>query len=202
MQPFREGEYKSVPLPIANIDTDRIIPARFLRKPRGTHGNYLFYDMRFGKDGEEKTDFPLNQVKYKNAEALVAAENFGCGSSRESAVWALFEFGFRCIIAPSFGDIFFSNCLKNGILPVKLPTGAVKRAVAELESENAPVLNVSLRSQTINIGTETEFTFNISKFSKQCLISGEEELAITFQKAREMNNFLEKYRKDYPWNIL
>ena len=135
MEPFEPLESTVVPMPESNIDTDQIIPARFLQKPRRDGcGPWLFHDLRYSPTGEENSGFVLNQPRYRAARILVAGDNFGCGSSRENAVWALYDYGFRAVIAPGFGDIFFNNCLKNGLLPVRLPRNVVDDLLLQIRS--------------------------------------------------------------------
>jgi 3-isopropylmalate/(R)-2-methylmalate dehydratase small subunit len=177
MQPFRN--IKSLALPIAqpNVDTDQILPARFLHKPRkGGYAQYLFHDLRSLVD----------RAEYPQPKILVAAENFGCGSSRENAVWALSDFGIRVAIAPSFGDIFFSNCLKNGLLPVVLRADVVAAMLAVTQPQ---VLYVDLFSQTVTIPDGTRYGFDIDLFGKQCLLNGVDELGYTLTLLPQIEEF-------------
>jgi 3-isopropylmalate/(R)-2-methylmalate dehydratase small subunit len=180
MQAFQPIRTTFFPLPQANVDTDQIIPARFLQKPRHEGcGPWLFHDLR------ENAAFVLNRPEYGGARALVAAENFGCGSSRENAVWALYDYGFRIVIAPSFGDIFYSNCLQNGLLPIRLPSADVDRMLAASPSE---AVAVDLESQTVVFGEE-RWTFDINPFAKHCLLNGIDELAYTLSRLDEIVAF-------------
>jgi 3-isopropylmalate/(R)-2-methylmalate dehydratase small subunit len=182
MQPFRN--IKSLALPIArpNVDTDQILPARFLHKPRKDgYAQYLFHDLR------QLIDRP----EYPQPKILIAAENFGCGSSRENAVWALSDFGIRVVIAPSFGDIFYSNCLKNGLLPVTLRADIV---AAILEAPQAQTLYVDLFSQTVTIPDGTRYGFDIDLFAKQCLLNGVDELGYTLTLLPQ----IEEFEKAHP----
>jgi 3-isopropylmalate/(R)-2-methylmalate dehydratase small subunit len=177
MQPFRN--IKSLALPIArpNVDTDQILPARFLHKPRrGGYAQYLFHDLRALVDRPE----------YPQPKILIAAENFGCGSSRENAVWALYDYGFRVVIAPSFGDIFFTNCLKNGMLPVVLRADVV---AGVLTSAQPQALYVDLFSQTVTIPDGTRYGFDIDLFAKQCLLKGVDELGYTLSLLPQIEEF-------------
>jgi 3-isopropylmalate/(R)-2-methylmalate dehydratase small subunit len=180
MQPFQPIRTTFVPMPQANIDTDQIIPARFLQKPRHEGcGPWLFHDLR------ENPAFVLNQPAYREAHALVAAENFGCGSSRENAVWALYDYGFRVVIAASFGDIFYSNCLQNGLLPVRLPKAEVDRLLAASPVET---IAVDLESQMV-LFREDRWTFDINPFAKHCLLNGIDELGYTLSRLDEIVAF-------------
>ncbi|MEP6962506.1 MAG: 3-isopropylmalate dehydratase small subunit [Acidobacteriota bacterium] len=168
----------TVPLSRPNIDTDQILPARFLQKPRsGGFGQYLFHDLRL------KPDFVLNQPVFRDARILVAGENFGCGSSRENAVWALHDYGFRAVIAPSMGDIFTANCLKNGLLPIILPAPVVATILTE-----GQILTVDLESQTVSFAGESH-TFEIDAFVRHCLLHGIDELDYTLSRMPEIEAF-------------
>lgn len=178
MQPFTQVESATVPLAEANVDTDQIIPARFLQKPRnGQLGEFLFHDLR------RDPAFILNHVR--DARILAAAANFGCGSSRENAVWALYDYGFRVVIAPSFGDIFRNNCLKNGLLPVSLPADAV----ASLMAQSTGITKVDLESQTVTLPDATAHSFPIDPFARHCLLNGMEELDYTLSLMEEIAAF-------------
>ena len=173
MQALRTIQTTFVPMAQANIDTDQIIPARFLQKPRREGcGPWLFHDLR------EDPAFVLNQPAYRDARALVAAQNFGCGSSRENAVWALYDYGFRVVIAPSFGDIFYNNCLQNGLLPVRLPHAQVDTLLAASPAE---LIAVDLESQAVQFGEE-QWSFAIDPFAKHCLLGGIDELEYTLSQ--------------------
>jgi 3-isopropylmalate/(R)-2-methylmalate dehydratase small subunit len=178
MQAFQAIRTTFVPMREANIDTDQIIPARFLQKPRsGGCGSWLFHDLR------ENPTFVLNQPEYREAHALVAGENFGCGSSRENAVWALYDYGFRVVIAPSFGDIFYNNCLQNGLLPIRL-TNVEKL----LSASPAETVAVDLESQIVRFGNE-HWNFDINPFAKHCLLNGIDELGYTLSRLDEIVAF-------------
>jgi 3-isopropylmalate/(R)-2-methylmalate dehydratase small subunit len=188
MESFRSFESTLAPMPESNIDTDQVIPARFLMKPRCDGcGPWLFHDLRFSPDGSKKSGFVLNQPRYCDARILAAGDNFGCGSSRENAVWALFDYGFRAVIAPGFGDIFFNNCLKNGLLPVRLS----KDAIDKLVQSGSPV-RVDLESQTVTCET-TQLSFEIDPFAKHCLLNGLDELGYTVSKLGEIVEFEQHY---------
>jgi 3-isopropylmalate/(R)-2-methylmalate dehydratase small subunit len=190
MEPFELLESSVVPMPESNIDTDQIIPARFLQKPRRDGcGPWLFHDLRYSPAGAEDEGFVLNQPRYRTARILVAGDNFGCGSSRENAVWALYDYGFRAVIAPGFGDIFFNNCLKNGLLPVRLPRSAVDRLLA---ADSQEVVKVDLNAQTVSFG-ETHVDFEIDPFARQCLLNGVDELGYTITRMEEILKFERQY---------
>lgn len=184
MQAFQAIQTTFVPIREANIDTDQIIPARFLQKPRRDGcGQWLFHDLR------ENPTFVLNQPEYREARALVAAENFGCGSSRENAVWALYDYGFRVVIAPSFGDIFYNNCLQNGLLPIRLPRANVEKLLAASPAET---IAVDLESQTVRFGEE-QWSFDINSFARHCLLNGIDELGYTLSRLDEIVAFERKH---------
>jgi 3-isopropylmalate/(R)-2-methylmalate dehydratase small subunit len=185
MQRFTTLEAVAMPMTQPNIDTDQIIPARFLQKLRKDgFGQYLFHDLA------ENADFVLNRPAYREARILVAEQNFGCGSSRENAVWALHDRGFRVVIAPSFGDIFFNNCLKNGLLPVVLPQGVVAGLLASLPGQK---LKVDLETQTVRLPGGTVHGFDIDPFAKHCLLNGIDELDYTLSLMQEIAAFERNY---------
>jgi 3-isopropylmalate/(R)-2-methylmalate dehydratase small subunit len=191
MEAIRIVESNVVSMPQSNIDTDQIIPARFLQKPRsdGGCGSWLFYDLRFLADGRENPNFILNQPEGRGASILAAGENFGCGSSRENAVWALYDYGFRAVIAPSFGDIFFNNCLKNGLLPVRLPNSAVEKLLTATREQRA-LVDLSTQKVTFQ---NVEFEFSIDRFARHCLLNGVDELGYTLSRLSEIERFEEQY---------
>jgi 3-isopropylmalate/(R)-2-methylmalate dehydratase small subunit len=192
MEPFESLTAVFVTMPGSNIDTDQIIPARFLQKPRREGcGPWLFHDLRYSSTGAENPAFVLNQTAYRNARVLIAGDNFGCGSSRENAVWALYDYGFRVVIAPGFGDIFYNNCLKNGLLPVRLAQEAIDRLV---ESSRAPTITVDLSAQTVTAG-DSRFEFEIDPFAKHCLLSGIDELGYTLSRLDEIMEFERHYEQ-------
>ena len=190
MEKFQRLDAPALPMGTPNIDTDQIIPARFLRKPRklGYQG-FLFHDLRFNDDGAEKPDFVLNKPPYRQARVLVADRNFGCGSSREHAVYALWDYGFRAVIAPSFGDIFFNNCLKNGLLPIVLPTEDAAALRAYLERWPGSSLIVDLAKQEVTGPNGEVLRFEIDPFRKHCLIEGVDEIDFTLGFDKEIAAF-------------
>lgn len=188
MEPFQPVESHVVSMPDANIDTDQIIPARFLQKPRRDGcDQWLFHDLRFSANGEKKPTFVLNECASHSSKILVAGDNFGCGSSRENAVWALYDYGFRVVIAPSFGEIFFNNSLKNGLLPVRLPWPDIER----LLSINHPV-RVDLATQKLSCGS-LQLAFEVDQFARHCLLNGIDELGYTMSLLEEIANFEQRY---------
>jgi 3-isopropylmalate/(R)-2-methylmalate dehydratase small subunit len=184
MEPFIKLSGVAAPINRVNIDTDQIIPAINLKRIERTgYGQFLFGSWRFKEDGSPDPDFVLNDPKYQNPSILVAGRNFGCGSSREHAPWALEDFGIRCIIAPSFADIFFSNCFQNGLLPVVLPEEQVQQLMEKLEKDPGTRLNVDLDAQRIwDEDEEVVLTFEVDPFRKECLLNGLDEIGLTMQQ--------------------
>ena len=184
MEPFIKLNGVAAPINRVNIDTDQIIPAINLKRIERTgYGQFLFGSWRFKEDGSPDPDFVLNDPKYQNPSILVAGRNFGCGSSREHAPWALEDFGIRCIIAPSFADIFFSNCFQNGLLPVVLPEEQVQQLMEKLEKDPGTRLNVDLDAQRIwDEDEEVVLTFEVDPFRKECLLNGLDEIGLTMQQ--------------------
>ena len=190
MEPFTTLRAPALPYPGVNVDTDQIIPARFLPKPRsGGFGQYLFHDLRFDETGAERSGFVLNHPAYRNARILVAEDNFGCGSSRENAVWAVSDYGIRAVVGPSFGDIFFSNSLKNGLLPVVLPRAAVASILASLRERPGSSIEIDLPAQTLTDPEGRSHGFDIDPFSKHCLVNGIDELDYTLAQMHEIDAF-------------
>jgi 3-isopropylmalate/(R)-2-methylmalate dehydratase small subunit len=195
MQPFTRLTSVAVPLDIVNVDTDRIVPARFLRKPRSAgYENFLFHDLREGK-----ADFPLDRPAYRGAQILVAAQNFGCGSSREAAVWALAGFGLRAWIAPSFGDIFFENSFKNGVLAIVLPIERVAAIREQLEREPGSRLTIDLPSQTVRLADGRVEPFEVDAFRKECLLAGIDEIDLTLRYEADIAAFERRQAAEMPW---
>jgi 3-isopropylmalate dehydratase small subunit len=199
MTPFTHLDGRAAPLAVANIDTDQIIPKQFLKTiEREGLAKGLFYDLRFDGDGNPKPDFVLNQPAYAGSSILVAGDNFGCGSSREHAPWALLDFGIRCVIAPSFADIFFNNCFENGLLPVALPDDQVKALMDEAKGGNHMV-SVDLESQTVISPSGRRFTFEIDAGRKEKMLKGLDAVGETLQHAGDISSFEEKRRMVRPW---
>jgi 3-isopropylmalate/(R)-2-methylmalate dehydratase small subunit len=201
MQAFTTLTAIAAPLPLVNVDTDKIIPARHLKTiKRSGLGVALFETLRYHDDGRERTDFILNREPYRQAKILIAGENFGCGSSREHAPWALLDFGIRCVIAPSFADIFFNNCFKNGVLPVVLPQEQVDLLAREASQAKDPTFTVDLDRQEIRRPTGNEvFTFDVDPFRKHCLLHGLDDVGLTMQKSRKIDAFEAGQRAAQPW---
>jgi 3-isopropylmalate/(R)-2-methylmalate dehydratase small subunit len=190
----------AAPLPMINVDTDMIIPKQFLKTIRRTGlGRNLFNDMRFRPDGAEIADFVLNKPAYRKASVLIAGDNFGCGSSREHAPWALLDFGIRCVIAPSFADIFFNNCFKNGILPVALPKEVVDGLMTQAEQGSNAVFTVDLAAQTVTGPDGTAHRFEIDPFRKRCLLEGLDDIGLTLEKRAAIDGFEARQRGGQPW---
>jgi 3-isopropylmalate/(R)-2-methylmalate dehydratase small subunit len=180
----------AAPLNVANVDTDKIIPARFLKTIKRTGlGKSLFADMRYEADGSEKADFVLNQQKYRHAEILVAGDNFGCGSSREHAPWALLDFGIRCVIAPSFADIFFNNCFKNGILPIALPEDIVAELMEDAALGTNARLTVDLEAQVVVRPNGAKIPFEVDAFRKHCLLNGLDDIGLTLEHTAAIDSY-------------
>ena len=200
MQKFNQLTGVAAPMPMINIDTDKIIPKNFLKTIKRTGlGKALFHEMRHNLDGSEKPDFILNQAPYRNAEILVAGENFGCGSSREHAPWALLDFGIRCIIAPSFADIFYNNSFKNGILPIKLPQQQVDQLMEDARKGANAKIAVDLEAQTITRPDGEVIHFDLDPFRKHCLLNGLDDIGLTMQKAPRIDRYEAEQRASQPW---
>ncbi|MFN4203096.1 MAG: 3-isopropylmalate dehydratase small subunit [Tabrizicola sp.] len=190
----------AAPMPLVNIDTDMIIPKQFLKTiQRSGLGKNLFDEMRYTQDGKEIPDFVLNQPAYRKAQILVAGDNFGCGSSREHAPWALLDFGIRCVISTSFADIFFNNCFKNGILPVVLPQDAVDHLMDDARKGANARITVDLESQTVTASDGTTFHFDVDPFKKHCLLNGLDDIGLTLEKAAAIDSYEKKAATLRPW---
>ena len=190
----------AAPMPLVNIDTDMIIPKQFLKTiQRSGLGKNLFDEMRYTQDGQEIPDFVLNQPAYRKAEIIVAGDNFGCGSSREHAPWALLDFGIRCVISTSFADIFFNNCFKNGILPVVLPQEAIDHLMDDARKGANARITVDLESQTVTAADGTTFAFEVDPFKKHCLMNGLDDIGLTLEKASAIDSFEAKNAALRPW---
>ena len=198
MQPFTTLKGVAAALPVPNVDTDKIIPKQYLKTIQRTGlGQYLFDDLRFTADRKEIPDFVLNQPTFRKSVTLVAGENFGCGSSREHAPWALLDFGIRCIIAPSYADIFYNNCFKNGILPLALPADQVNVLMKDATDKKA--LTVDLPSQKVIRENGESFAFEIDPFRKHCLINGLDDIGLTLEHQLEISTFEKQQRGSQPW---
>ncbi len=200
MEKFQKLDAVAVPIPAPNVDTDQIVPARFLRKPRNAgYGGFLFHDLRFDDNGEEKPGFVLNRPAYRGARILIAEKNFGCGSSREHAVYALWDYGFRAVIAPSFGDIFFNNCFKNGLLPIVLPAEEVTALQAELAQQPGAHVRVDLERQEVIAPSGKVHRFEVDAFRKQCLLQGLDEIAFTLGHDADIAAFERRQSQELRW---
>jgi 3-isopropylmalate/(R)-2-methylmalate dehydratase small subunit len=200
MEKFQRLQAVAVPIDQANVDTDQIIPARFLRKPRQENAaSFLFHDLRFNDDGSEKPAFVLNRLPFRSARILVAERNFGCGSSRENAVYALYDYGFRAVIAPSFGDIFFSNSFKNGLLPILLPAAAATALRAALNAKPGAEITVDLAAQKVVGPDGTAYGFDIDPFRKHCLLEGVDEIGYTLGFDKAIAEFEQSEAQELSW---
>ena len=200
MDKFKNFKGIVAPLPMMNIDTDMIIPKQFLKTiKRSGLGKNLFHELRYDLQGNIKNDFVLNWDPYKSATILIAGDNFGCGSSREHAPWSLLDFGFKCIIAPSFADIFYNNCFKNGILPIMLKQEKVDELMKE--AENKKMISINLESQQILDEAENVTEFEIDSFRKKCLIEGLDDIALTLKKIDKIDSFEKNLNLTQPWIV-
>jgi 3-isopropylmalate dehydratase/3-isopropylmalate/(R)-2-methylmalate dehydratase small subunit len=199
MTPFTHLDAKAAPLDVANIDTDQIIPKQFLKTvEREGLARGLFYDMRFDANGEAKSGFVLDDAAFAGAGVLIAGDNFGCGSSREHAPWALLDFGIRCVISSSFADIFYNNCFQNGLLPIALPRAQVRALMGEAKGGNH-VFSVDLPSQTVTAPSGAVFTFEIDQGRKQKLLEGLDAIGETLRAAEDITHFEARRALDQPW---
>ncbi len=201
MEKFTVLTGTAAPLNMANVDTDKIIPARFLKTiERSGLGGHLFAGMRYEDDGAEKPDFVLNQPKYRHAQVLVAGENFGCGSSREHAPWALLDFGVRCVIAPSFADIFHGNCFKNGILPVVLPPEVCEKLLEDAAMGTNARITIDLERQVVIRPDGEEIRFEVDAFRKHCLLNGLDEVGLTLERKPAIDAYEARKRREHGWH--
>ncbi|MCC9624617.1 3-isopropylmalate dehydratase small subunit [Thalassospira sp. MA62] len=200
MEKFTKLTGVAAPLPMINVDTDMIIPKQFLKTiKRSGLGKNLFDEMRYDDQGNEIPDFVLNKPAYRNAKILVSGDNFGCGSSREHAPWSLLDFGIRCVIAPSFADIFYNNCFKNGILPIRLPQEEVDKLMSDAERGANATVTIDLENQEISGPDGGCIKFDVEPFRKHCLMNGLDDIGLTLQKADEINDFEAKRAASQPW---
>lgn len=201
MEAFTQLTATAAPIDMVNVDTDQIIPARFLKQPP-THPDYpsfFFHDLRRDETGAQREDFILNQAPYTDAQIIVADENWGCGSSRESAVWSLMANGFRCVIAPSFGDIHYNNGMKNGMLPVRLSKEDCATLRAQLHEQPGAKISVDLAAQTVTGPDGTSYSFEVDAFQKHCMLEGLDHIGLTRQYDAEFDAFEERYKKEASW---
>jgi 3-isopropylmalate/(R)-2-methylmalate dehydratase small subunit len=202
MEPFTKITATAVPLDMSNVNTDQIFPARFIRKPRAVgYAQFTFHDVRRRADGSPRPDFPLNEARYGDARIIVGGRNFGCGSSREGAVYTLIDSGFRALIAPSFGDIFAANCLKNGVLTIALPGDVVSDLRDQIRTAADPILTIDLEGETIVRPDRTTLSFSADRFQKHCLLNGLNEIDLSLEFGAEMAAFETAYRKSFPWLV-
>ena len=200
MDKFTKLRGVAAPLNMINIDTDKLIPKQFLKTIKRTGlGKHLFNEMRFNEDGSEKQDFVLNKSAYREASIIVAGDNFGCGSSREHAPWALLDFGIKCVISTSFADIFYNNCFKNGILPIVVNKQQLDQLMDDAENGANAVLDVDLEAQEIIRPSGEKVTFEIDEFRKHCLINGLDDIGLTMEKEENIDNFEKRRAAAQPW---
>lgn len=201
MDKFTKLTGVAAPLPMRNVDTDMIIPKQFLKTIKRTGlGKSLFFELRYDDAGKEISEFVLNQPAYRDAKILVTGENFGCGSSREHAPWALLDFGFRCVIAPSFADIFYNNCFQNGILPIMLPQADADKLMDDASRGANATITVDLESQEIRGPDGGAIKFDIDPFRKHCLLNGLDNIGLTMEKHEHIQTFEEKAAVAKPWH--
>ena len=190
----------AAPFALINVDTDMIIPKQFLKTIKRTGlGKSLFYELRYDEKGNERPDFVLNRPAYRNAQILVTGDNFGCGSSREHAPWALLDFGIRCVIAPSFADIFYNNCFKNGILPIVVSAENLKKLMDDAERGANATLTIDLPAQEIRGPDGGIIRFDIEPFRKHCLINGLDDIGLTMEKAADIETYEKRQSESRPW---
>jgi 3-isopropylmalate/(R)-2-methylmalate dehydratase small subunit len=200
MDKFNKLTAVAAPLPHVNIDTDAIIPKQFLKTIKRTGlGKNLFAEWRYNDDGTEKEDFVLNKAAWRKAEILVALDNFGCGSSREHAPWALLDFGIRCVISTSFADIFYNNCFKNGILPIKVTKEQLDELMDDAEKGSNAVLEIDLENQEIGRPNGEKIAFEVDEFRKHCLLNGLDDIGLTMEKGSAIDKFEDKEKAERPW---
>lgn len=200
MEKFTEITGTAAPMPLVNIDTDMIIPKVFLKTiKRSGLGVNLFDEMRYDREGNEIPDFVLNQPQYRDAQILVAGDNFGCGSSREHAPWAIKDFGIRCVIAPSFADIFHNNCFKNGILPIALPQEQVDVLMKDAEKGSNARMTIDLEGQTVTTSDGEKFPFEVDAFKKHCLLNGLDDIGLTLEKGTAIDTYEVSLNQSRPW---
>jgi 3-isopropylmalate/(R)-2-methylmalate dehydratase small subunit len=200
MKPFTTLSAIAAPLPMINVDTDIIIPKQFLKTIlRSGLGKSAFFDLRYKNDGTENPDFVLNREPYRRAEILITGANFGCGSSREHAPWAILDMGIRCVIASSFADIFYNNCFKNGILPIILPQDQVDALMREAQENPEGITTIDLEKQTVTRGNKLSFGFEIDGFRKRCLLNGLDDIGLTMENAGAIDAFEKQDGEKRSW---
>ena len=200
MEKFDKHSGVAAPLNMINIDTDKLIPKQFLKTIKRTGlGQYLFNEIRFNADGSENKDFILNKPAYRDASILIAGDNFGCGSSREHAPWALLDFGVKCVISTSFADIFFNNCFKNGILPIVVSKEQLDQLMDDANNGANSILDIDLENQQIGLPNGDKINFEIDEFRKHCLINGLDDIGLTMQKQDSIGDFEKRREIEQPW---
>ena len=200
MEKFDKLRGVAAPLNMINIDTDKLIPKQFLKTIKRTGlGKHLFNEMRFNEDGSEKPDFVLNKAAYRGSNIIVAGDNFGCGSSRAHAPWALLDFGIKCVISTSFADIFYNNCIKNGILPIVVNKQQLDQLMDDAENGANAVLDIDLEAQEITRPNGESIIFEIDEFRKHCLINGLDDIGLTMEKEKNIDSFEKKRATEQPW---
>ncbi|MEX2614466.1 MAG: 3-isopropylmalate dehydratase small subunit [Alphaproteobacteria bacterium] len=200
MEKFRKVTGVAAPMDMINIDTDKIIPKLHLRTIKRTGlGKFLFEELRYTPDGKENPDFILNKEPYRNARIIIGGDNFGCGSSREHAPWALMDFGIRCVISTSFADIFYNNCFKNGILPIRVSKDELDALMADASDPENPELTIDLEEMLIRRPNGAAISFKLEEFRRDCLLDGLDDIGITMQKNESIGAFEEKQRLSQPW---
>ena len=200
MEKFTKLRGVAAPFNMINIDTDKILPKQFLKTiKRSGLGKHLFTELRYTDDGSENPDFVLNKTSYRDSNIIVAGDNFGCGSSREHAPWALLDFGIKCVISTSFADIFYNNCFKNGILPIVVNKQQLDQLMDDAENGANAVLDVDLEAQEIIRPSGEKVTFEIDEFRKHCLINGLDDIGLTMEKEENIDNFEKRRATEQPW---
>ncbi|TAN51680.1 MAG: 3-isopropylmalate dehydratase small subunit [Methylococcaceae bacterium] len=200
MQPYTKHESIAAAMNRSNVDTDQIIPKQFLKKvERSGFGVHLFHDWRYNDDGSDNPDFELNKPAFKGAKILVAGDNFGCGSSREHAPWAIADYGFNTLISTSYADIFYNNCFKNGILAIKVDKALLDKLMAEIGANEGVRFSVDLENQQVATPAGNGFTFDIDPFRKGNLLSGLDDIGLTLQQADKIDQFEQRHKQAFPW---
>ena len=200
MEKFEKLSGVAAPFDMINIDTDKILPKQFLKTIKSTGlGAYFFTEMRYLENGSDNPEFILNKSAYRNSQIIVAGDNFGCGSSREHAPWALLDFGIKCIISTSFADIFFNNCFKNGILPIVVSKEELDQLMSDAENGSNSILDVDLESQQIGRPNGEKISFEVDDFRKHCLLNGLDEIGLTMEKQSKIDTFKKQHQYNQPW---
>ncbi len=200
MEPYNNHTSIAALMNRSNVDTDQIIPKQFLKKvERSGFGVHLFHDWRFNDDGSDNPDFELNKPAFKSARILVTGDNFGCGSSREHAPWAIADYGFNTIISSSYADIFYNNCFKNGILPIRATQEQLQLIANEINSHEGCSLTINLEAQTVATPLGNNFTFEIDPFRKENLLHGLDDIGLTLEQIDKIDEYEQKHRRLYPW---